>query len=147
MRMFLKTLTLAALAAALTPTLAMADNSAWVPPAPDGTISFNMPSGNVGCTYVPPGGTGTYRTATGGAELHCTIEQPNYRVVILQPAGPAPAPFATAEVGGLPLAAGLPYGRFWQAGPFTCLSARSGLMCTNATGNGLRMARRGVETW
>ena len=41
----------------------------------------------------------------------------------------------------------LPYGRFWQAGPFTCLSARSGLTCANATGNGLRMAHRGGETW
>jgi hypothetical protein len=126
---------------------ALADNATWLPPNPDGTISFAMPSGNVGCTFVPPGGTAVYATATGGAELHCTIEQPDYRVVILQPAGPAPAPFATAEVGGLPPAHPLPYGRFWQAGPFTCLSARSGLFCTNATGNGLRMARRGVETW
>ena len=135
------------LALALATAPALADNAAWLPPAPDGTVSFTMPSGNVGCTFVPPGGTAVYATATGGAELHCTIEQPEYRVVILQPTGPAPAPQATAEVGGLPLAPGLPYGRFWQAGPFTCLSARSGLMCTNATGNGLRMARRGVETW
>ncbi len=133
--------------ALLAATPALAQNEAGFAPAPDGTVSFNMPSGNVGCTYVPPGGTPTYATATGGAELHCTIVEPDYRVVILQPTGPAPAPFATGEVGGLPMAGSLPYGRFWQAGPFTCLSARSGLVCTNATGHGLRLARRARETW
>lgn len=126
---------------------ALADNEAYIPAAPDGTAAFNMPSGNVGCTYIPPGGTATYATATGGAELHCTIMEPDYRVVILQPTGPAPGPYATGEVGGLPVAQALPYGRFWQAGPFSCLSARSGLTCINADGHGLRMARRGIETW
>lgn len=137
----------ALLALALATSPALADNETFVASAPDGTIAFNMPSGNVGCTWIPPGGTSTYVTATGGAELHCTIMEPDYRVVVLQPTGPAPAPFATGEVGGLPVAQSLPYGRFWQAGPFTCLSARAGLTCTNATGHGLRMARRGVETW
>lgn len=126
---------------------ALAGNELAFAPAPDGTVAFNMPSGNVGCTWIPPGGTATYATATGGAELHCTIMEPDYRVVILQPSGAAPAPYATGEVGGLPVAPALAYGRFWQAGPFTCLSARAGLVCTNATGNGLRMARRGIETW
>lgn len=126
---------------------ALAQNERHFPTDPDGTISFNLPSGNLGCTYVPAGGTPVYRTATGGAELHCTRMEPSYRVVVMDGQRGGHGAFAPGEVPGLPHAGVLPYGAFWQAGPFTCLSARAGLICTNGTGAGLRMARGEIVTW
>lgn len=126
---------------------ALAQNERHFPAAPDGTISFNLPSGNLGCTYIPPGGTPVYATATGGAELHCTRVEPSYRVVVMDGHLGGHRAFAPGEVPGLPIAGVLPYGAFWQRGPFTCLSARAGLICTNGSGAGLRMARAEVATW
>lgn len=126
---------------------ALAQNQIHIPASPDGTISFTLPSGNLGCTYVPPGGTPVYATATGGAELHCTRVEPSYRVVVMDGHQGGHRAFAPGEVPGLPMAPVLPYGSFWQAGPFTCLSARAGLMCINGAGAGLRMARAEVVTW
>ncbi len=137
----------ALLIATLAAAPAQASNEVWIAPAPDGTISFNLPSGNVGYTYIPAGGTAGYHTATGDAELHCTRVEPAYVVVVLEAHLGAPQPITSGEVPGLPMAPVLAYGRFWQAGPFTCLAARSGLVCTNASGAGLRMARAGVVTW
>ena len=122
-------------------------NETAFPVAPDGTVSFVMPSGNVGCLYIPAGGTATYATFTGQEELHCTRVEPTYTVVILDHAQRHPVPIASGEMPGLDAGPVLPYGRFWQQGAFTCLSAQSGLTCTNATGAGLRMARAGVTTW
>lgn len=126
---------------------ALADNERAFAPNPDGTISFTMPSGNVGCTYIPASGTAVYRTMTGRAELHCTIVEPVYTNVVLDAQLGAPPAITGGEAPGLPIAGTLPYGAFWQTGPFTCLSARSGLTCTNAEGYGLGMARAGVVTW
>lgn len=134
-------------AALLAATPALAGNERAFPAAPDGTISFVMPSGNVGCTFVPAGGTPVYRTATGQEELHCTRVEPTYRVVILEHHLGGHRAFAPGEVPGLGLAPVLPYGSFWQAGAFTCLSARNGLTCINGSGAGLRMARAEVVTW
>ena len=135
------------LLACLAAAPALAGNEIVFPPAADGTISFVMPSGNVGCTFVPAGGTAVYQTATGQEELHCTRVEPTYLVVILEHHLGGHQAQAPGEVPGLGPAPVLPYGMFWQAGAFTCLSARSGLVCTNGSGAGLRMARAGVETW
>lgn len=116
-------------------------------PAPDGTISFVMPSGNVGCTFIPPGGTPVYATATGAEELHCTRVEPDYRVVILQPNAGGHRPLVPGEVPGLNPGPVFPYGSFWRAGAFTCLSARSGLTCINASGAGLRLSRQDTAVW
>ena len=40
-------------------------------PNDQGFTEFNMPSGNIGCFYVPAGGTDVYKTSDGGAELSC----------------------------------------------------------------------------
>lgn len=135
------------LAIALPGAAFAASNEAFFAPAADGTISFVMPSGNVGCTFVPAGGTPVYQTATGMEELHCTRIEPTYRVVILEHHLGGHTAFAPGEVPGLPMAPELPYGQFWQGGAFTCLSARSGLVCTNGSGAGLRMARAEIEVW
>ena len=122
-------------------------NETSFPVAPDGTVLFVTPSGNIGCLYMPAGGTATYATLSGQEELHCTRVAPTYTVVILDHAQDHPAAIASGEVPGLDAGPVLPYGRFWQHGGFTCLSATSGLTCINSTGAGLRMARAGVTTW
>ena len=140
---------LLALLAALTaaPTAALPGNGAVFPPAPDGTISFNLPSGNIGCTFIPAGGTPVYRTANGREELQCSRVAPRYLVVVMEDHLGGHQPLESGEVPGLPAAPVLPYGRFWQAGACTCLAARAGLVCTNGSGAGLRMARAEVVTW
>ena len=126
---------------------ALADNEHAFAPNPDGTVSFTMPSGNVGCTYIPASGTPVYQTVTGMAELHCTLVEPVYTSVVLDAHLGGSQPITGGEAPGLPIAGTLPYGAFWQAGPFTCLASRNGLTCTNGSGAGLRMARAGVVTW
>jgi len=137
----------ALICALLAATGALASNETIFAPDHDGTVSFNLPSLNIGCTYIPAEGTVVYRTRAGTAELHCTRVEPEYLVVILEAEAANPRPIRAGEAPGLPMAAVLDYGRFFQEGPFTCLSARAGLVCTNATGAGLRMARREVVTW
>lgn len=126
---------------------ALANNEMVLPPMPDGTVAFVMPSGNVGCTYIPAGGTAVYATLTGREELHCTRVEPTYRVVVMEQHRGGHRPMAPGEVPGLSAAPVLPYGTFWQTGAFTCLSAQSGLVCTNGSGAGLRMSRSEVVTW
>src|SRR5689334_10846929 len=50
-------------------------NSAAQADAPD---EFQAPSGNIGCQYVPAGGTETYRTPDGGPQLICDRIEPAY---------------------------------------------------------------------
>ena len=134
-------------AATLAAAPALAGNESFFPANPDGTVSFNMPSGNVGCTFIPAGGTAVYYTATGQEELICARIEPQYLVVILEYHLGGQRPILSGEVPELPQGPGLDYGRFWQMGAFTCLAARSGLTCTNSSGAGLRMSRAEVVTW
>ena len=39
---------------------------------------FVMPSGNIGCTYIPEGGTDVYEPVDGGPELSCDRIEPKY---------------------------------------------------------------------
>lgn len=126
---------------------ALADNERVFPAAPDGTIGFRMPSGNVGCHFIPAGGTAVYHTATGQEELHCIRLEPQTLVVILEHHLGGQEPILSTEVPELPDGPVLPYGHFWQQGPFTCLSSRNGLTCTNSSGAGLRMSRAEVVSW
>ena len=54
-----------------------------------GFTEFNMPSGNIGCFYVPAGGTDVYKTSDGGAELSCDRVAPSYIRVQLGSSGKA----------------------------------------------------------
>lgn len=139
-------LLIAALALLAAPALA-GTNERVFPANTDGTIDFNMPSGNVGCRFIPASGTAVYHTATGQEELHCIRLEPTTTVVILEHHLGGHQPIASTEAPELPMAPVLPYGMFWQAGAFTCLSARSGLVCTNGSGAGLRMSRSAVDVW
>src|SRR5262245_35813496 len=44
----------------------------------DSPDEFQSPSGNIGCQYVPAGGTETYTTPDGGPQLICDRVAPAY---------------------------------------------------------------------
>lgn len=56
-------------------------------PNDQGFTEFNMPSGNIGCFYVPAGGTDVYKTSDGGAELSCDRVEPSYVRVMMGDSG------------------------------------------------------------
>lgn len=126
---------------------ALADNEMTFPAAPDGTLSFTLPSGNIGCRYIPAGGTSVYQTATGQEELHCTRVAPVYTTIVLEHHLGGQQPITGGEAPGLDAGPVLDYGHFWQRGAFTCLAARSGIVCTNGSGAGLRLSRAEVASW
>ncbi len=123
-------------------------------PERNGTISFATPKGNIGCIYIPKGGTDGYLPIGGGPELQCDRLGPGYvRLVlhktgrakkIVNPLGPISGGTGnrvgfTADVGdvernGFRMAARssntLKIGRTWKKGPFTCRSQAKGLTCT-----------------
>jgi hypothetical protein len=72
--------------------------------APDenGQIVFVTPSGNIGCTYIPKGGTAMYTPDDGGPELGCDRIQPLY-VRLGPPASPSSSRWkATAPAAATP---------------------------------------------
>jgi hypothetical protein len=112
--------------------------------APDenGQIVFVTPSGNIGCTYIPKGGTAMYTPDDGGPELGCDRIQPLYVRLILSASG---KPFIFKMEGDSACCSDanvLQYGDRWRAGPFSCTSGRSGLACTRDDGHGFFASRK-----
>lgn len=105
---------------------------------------FQLPSGNIGCTYVPAGGTAVYRTPDGRAELACDRIAPTYVRFVLAETGPA---VLQEGLGEAPCCAGeiLAYGQSWSRGPFTCQSAEAGVTCTNGDGHGFALSRESAQ--
>lgn len=112
--------------------------------APGQLEEFQLPSGNIGCAYIPAGGTAVYRSPDGRAELQCDRVAPTYVRLVLSETGPG---VVQENLGEAPCCAGqiLDYGQNWSRGPFTCQSAESGLTCTNADGNSLILSRERAE--
>jgi hypothetical protein len=110
----------------------------------NGAVSFQMPSANIGCVYVPPGGTAVYRPEGGGPELSCDRIEPAYVTLTLGPLGAARLNTSPGEVGccGGPV---LRYGNVWREGPFSCHSRRDGLTCRRDDGRGFTLARAGIS--
>ena len=105
---------------------------------------FVMPSGNIGCIYIPEGGTATYRPADGGPELSCDRVEPKYLRATLGRAGKA---VVRTNVGDRGCCGGekvIPYGDVWSAGPFTCSSERTGLTCRRDDGHSFLLSRARV---
>jgi hypothetical protein len=131
---------------ALLPALAHAEAQRF-PADAFGMVEFMMPSGNIGCVYVPEGGTPTYLPMDGGPELICERMEPAYAIMILGPRGPAVTVEDSGEAGccGGPV---LAYGNHWEIPPFRCRSERGGLTCERITdGRGFSMARARIESW
>lgn len=103
-------------------------------------VEFQLPSGNIGCVYVPPGGTPVYQTPDGRAELACDRIEPTYVRLVMSETGPATL---QENLGEAPCCSGgtLAYGATWTQGPFTCQSAAAGLTCTNGDGRGFTLSR------
>lgn len=108
---------------------------------PDGEVSFITPSGNIGCIYIPAGGTSVYQSADGAAELQCDRVEPSYVAVILGATTKARRIDDPGEQGCCALDQKLNYGNSWSAGPFTCLSAKTGLTCSSQAGHGFVISK------
>ena len=52
-------------------------------------VTFMAPSGNIGCIYIPSGGTDVYQPSEPGAELQCDRAEPNYVRIVLPENGAA----------------------------------------------------------
>jgi hypothetical protein len=113
-------------------------------------IRFQTPSKNIGCLYSPS-------LERRPAYMRCDILS-----------GLRPKPTASCELDwtgytiqadsrARPTCAGdtvydskariLAYGKTWRQGPFRCISRRTGLHCTNATGHGFVLARARSRTF
>ena len=115
-------------------------------PNDQGFTEFNMPSGNIGCFYVPAGGTDVYKTSDGGAELSCDRVAPSYVRVMLGESGKAER---ITNVGDPSCCGGdniFEYGEVWSEGPFSCISATTGITCTRGT-HGFSMSRKAVKVY
>jgi hypothetical protein len=111
----------------------------------DGEYNFTMPSNNVECTYTPDGGTATYATADGLAELQCDRAEPSYVRIVMGASG---KPKKYTNVGDASCCSAnyiLAYGEVWSQGPFTCLSAPTGLTCTRGS-HGFSIAKKAIKT-
>lgn len=114
----------------------------------DGQIVFVMPSGNVGCTYTPEGGTEIYEPAGGGPELICERVEPSYVTVILGPKGKPKRINNPGEQGCCGAEQVLDYGNESYFDGFVCYSERTGLVCETDDGaHGFSMARAKISTW
>jgi hypothetical protein len=115
------------------------------PPGPAAAIEFQTPSGNIGCVFIPDGGTDTYTPADGRAELQCDRQEPTYMRVIFGSKG---KPKKYANVGDVSCCGGdvLPYGELWTAGPFACTVKPNGLTCKRGK-HGFVMSRSAIKTF
>jgi len=131
----------------LTPTLAVAQPFTEIkfPPADSGAIEFTTPSGNIGCIYIPAGGTKVYQPRDGGPELSCDRPEPKYVHVTLAKSGNAKQIVNPGEQGCCSDTNKLGYGQRWSGGPFTCESALSGLTCKRNDGRGFSISRAAIK--
>ena len=86
-----------------------------------GNIDFDMPSGNMCCSYIPD--------AADGPLLECTRVKPKYWIVQLSADGALNVNKNPGEVPGCgygePMGNVFSYGTTWHKGPFKCSSSSS----------------------
>jgi hypothetical protein len=106
-----------------------------------GRVEFSTPSGNIGCTYVPEGGTDVYVPQDGGPELQCDRVDPAYLRFFLHRAGKGEVFDNVGDASCCSAGNVLDYGNTWSIGAFTCISERTGLTCTRGDGNGFFISK------
>lgn len=106
---------------------------------------FVMPSGNIGCTYIPEGGTDVYQPPDGGPELSCDRIEPKYLRATLGRSGKATVLSDVGDQGCCSADRTIAYGEVWRGGPFTCYSERTGLTCERADGHSFLLSRAHVR--
>ncbi|MCV9998508.1 hypothetical protein OE766_09635 [Pararhizobium sp. YC-54] len=104
--------------------------------------AFVLPSGNIGCIYTPEGGTKVYQPADGGPELSCDRIEPRYVRATLPRKGDATLVKDVGDQSCCPAGPVLDYGQTWTAGPFSCLSTRTGLSCERNDGHSFFLSRK-----
>jgi hypothetical protein len=109
-------------------------------------IEFVMPSGNIGCIYTPAGGTSTYLTADGGAELSCDRIEPTYVRVILGASDKGQRYNNPGDASCCGSANVFGYGEIWSKGPFMCASLTSGLKCRRGS-HGFSISRTSIKVY
>ncbi len=105
---------------------------------------FVLPSGNIGCIYTPEGGTQVYQPADGGPELACDRVEPHYVRATLSRKGAATLAKNVGDPSCCSAGPVLDYGQTWTAGPFSCLSTRTGLSCERSDGHSFFLSRKRV---
>ncbi|WP_438751910.1 hypothetical protein [Pararhizobium sp. O133] len=103
---------------------------------------FVLPSGNIGCIYTPKGGTAVYQPADGGPELSCDRIEPRYVRATLAREGAATLYKDVSDQSCCSAGPVLDYGETWTAGPFSCLSTRTGLSCKRDDGHSFFLSRK-----
>ena len=103
---------------------------------------FVLPSGNIGCVYTPEGGTKVYQPADGGPELSCDRIEPRYIRTTLSRKGAATLYKEVSDQSCCSAGPVLDYGQTWAAGPFSCLSTRTGLSCERNDGHSFFLSRK-----
>lgn len=106
---------------------------------------FVLPSGNIGCVYTPQGGTEVYQPADGGPELSCDRVEPRYVRATLSSAGAATLFNDVGDQSCCSAGPVLDYGQTWSAGPFSCLSTRTGLSCERSDGHSFFLSRKRLD--
>jgi hypothetical protein len=115
-------------------------------PLQNGVISFSTPTGNIGCTYIPAGGTDVYFPKDGGPELQCDRVEPIYLRLFLHKSGKAERFTNVGDASCCSAENVLVYGNSWSKGPFRCKSGRAGLTCTRG-GHGFFMSRSKTKVY
>lgn len=110
----------------------------------DGEASFDTPSRNMCCHYIPAGGNSVYTTPDGSAELSCDRVAPKYWVVSFTELGRLKIEKNPGEVPGCGNPDILGYGQTRVDGPFTCTSSTSGLTC-KAGRKGFKLSKTGFK--
>lgn len=113
----------------------------------NGLITFSAPSGNIGCTYVPEGGTSVFVPRDGGPELQCDRVEPVYVRFILHRSGAGEQFDNVGDASCCSADNILDYGNTWQFGPFTCISERTGMTCTRGDGHGFFISRKNTSVF
>lgn len=106
---------------------------------------FVMPSGNIGCVYIPEGGTDVYQPEDGGPELSCDRIEPKYLRATLGRSGKGRVLSNVGDQGCCGAEKTLDYGEVWRGGPFTCYSERTGLTCERNDGHSFLLSRARVQ--
>jgi hypothetical protein len=116
---------------------------------------FQTPSKNIGCIYLAPyaGQKQPYLRCDIGGGLHPLPPRPKscdldwgYGYSMIGAYGRATT-FCAGDTARDPRAPILRYGQTWRKGPFTCLSQRIGLRCTNRAGHGFFLSRQRSYTF
>ena len=129
--------------AAETAPAAQAEVVAATTVTPGVGVEFMAPSGNIGCSYTPAGGTAVYETADGRAELKCDRSEPEYVRVVMSETGAARV--EPTDERGCCSGETIQYGQSWSEGPFSCDVNETGVTCTNRERHGFSLSRSQVE--